>query len=553
MTKERRYRPTGLSLSEQAIHLLRCNGTVALAEYYLGALPFVLGLLYFWSDMSRDPMALRHCAPAAAGLAVLFIWMKFWQVRFCRRLMCGLNHAAGEAWPLKRCLAVVCRQAFVQATGLLVLPLSFIVFLPWTYAFYQNVSILDDPEIRGTRQIVRKAGYQAVLWPIQNMLLFLVLVLFSLFVFLNIGMAIVMLPGLLKSVFGIDSVFSLSGYALLNTTFLSALAALTYLCMDPIFKAAYVLRCFHGVSRRNGDDLRARLKSLGAAVMVGIMVAGFCLHGSNAVARANAENQTDAWELVDETRESAQQWDDAIEDVLTQKRFSWRLPREIEADIEEEDGWLMTSIKWVLDGVRSLLKPVGKWIKDVLKWLVEKVFSDDKEKSAESGDWRGVIKAVFYLAGIALIVFLLFLAYRWWASGKGKRQEKTDKKPVYEVDLSDDSVTAADLPTDKWLAMARELMDQKAFRRALRAVYLSVLAMLADNSRLVIARHKSNLDYFRELERRAHAEPELLQVFNHCMRAFENAWYGMHAVGADQIETAFSNHKRIETLVRHAV
>ena len=85
-SRDSQFIPTGLTLAEQAVHLLRRSGAPALLAYYTGSLPFALGLLYFWSDMSRNPMADQYCGPAAAGLALLFIWMKYWQVRFCRRL-----------------------------------------------------------------------------------------------------------------------------------------------------------------------------------------------------------------------------------------------------------------------------------------------------------------------------------------------------------------------------------------------------------------------------------------------------------------------------------
>ncbi len=43
-----RHVPRALSLLERATFLLRRNSAAALAEYYLGTLPFVLALLYYW-------------------------------------------------------------------------------------------------------------------------------------------------------------------------------------------------------------------------------------------------------------------------------------------------------------------------------------------------------------------------------------------------------------------------------------------------------------------------------------------------------------------------
>ena len=88
MKRARRQQCKGsFDLIEEATHRLRTAPAATLAVYYLGAIPFVLGLLYFWADMSRSPFAGQHLVDSALGLAALFLWMKFWQVIFARR--CG--------------------------------------------------------------------------------------------------------------------------------------------------------------------------------------------------------------------------------------------------------------------------------------------------------------------------------------------------------------------------------------------------------------------------------------------------------------------------------
>ena len=71
-----------LDLIDEAVHLLRRAPAGLLAVYYVGAMPFVLGLLYFWADMSRSAFAEKHLAASALGLAGLFIWMKCCQSVF---------------------------------------------------------------------------------------------------------------------------------------------------------------------------------------------------------------------------------------------------------------------------------------------------------------------------------------------------------------------------------------------------------------------------------------------------------------------------------------
>ncbi len=146
MKQRRQQGRTAFDLIEEATHRLRTAPAATLAVYYLGAIPFVLGLLYFWADMSRSPFAGQHLVDFALGLAALFLWMKSWQVIFVRRLRA---HAAAEPvprWTVRRWGRVLLTQAFVQPSGLFVLPLSLVSVLPfaWVYAFYQNVTALDD-------------------------------------------------------------------------------------------------------------------------------------------------------------------------------------------------------------------------------------------------------------------------------------------------------------------------------------------------------------------------------------------------------------------------
>ncbi|MBT8341109.1 MAG: hypothetical protein KJP07_13920, partial [Desulfatitalea sp.] len=296
--------PGALDLTEQAVHLLRRKGISALADYYIGTLPFILGLLYFWSDMSRNADAHWYCAPAAAAMALLFIWMKLWHVRYCRRLWCILNDAPWEDRPLTRYTAAAARQSALQATGMVILPVAAIIVLPmgWVYAFYQNLSVMDAPRTFSAKQLYKDAVRQATLWPGQNHLLLGILSVFGIFVLVNVAVGLIMLPYLLKWILGIETAFTLSGiFALANTTFLMIVCALTYLCIDPLIKAVYTLRCFLGSSRQTGDDLRAALKPFLKTAAAVFLVAGYFLlpaapaHGaaSNAAvpeAGAEAEN-----------------------------------------------------------------------------------------------------------------------------------------------------------------------------------------------------------------------------------------------------------------------
>src|SRR5512138_3734365 len=80
-----------LELVEEGVHLLRAAPASCLVAYYLGTIPFLVGLLFFWADMSRSAFATYHTVEAALGMASLFIWMKVWQAVFARRLRTVLS------------------------------------------------------------------------------------------------------------------------------------------------------------------------------------------------------------------------------------------------------------------------------------------------------------------------------------------------------------------------------------------------------------------------------------------------------------------------------
>ena len=50
-----------------------------------------------------------------------------------------------------------------------------------------------------------------------------------------------------------------------NTTFLAVTVAVAWLALDPLLKAVYTLRCFHGEARTDGADLLAELSCVRAA------------------------------------------------------------------------------------------------------------------------------------------------------------------------------------------------------------------------------------------------------------------------------------------------
>ena len=266
-----------LEIIEEATQIVRTAPAAALACYYTGTLPFVLATLYFWGDMSQSAFAPQHLVEAALGLALLFVWMKVWQARFARLLRLGIaGTRAGDADsapaatpspPARRWGRLLVLQLALQPLGLFFLLAASVLTIPfgWVYAFFQNVTVLADVEPAAPGALARKAAHLSALWPKQNHLVLALLSGFALFVFLNLATVVYLLPGLIKTMFGVESAFTRSGTSLLNSTFFAAVAGLTYLCVDPLVKAVYVLRCFYGESLESGEDLKTELRSISNA------------------------------------------------------------------------------------------------------------------------------------------------------------------------------------------------------------------------------------------------------------------------------------------------
>jgi hypothetical protein len=263
MKSKRRQEGFGVfDLVEEATHLLRTAPAATLAAYYLGAVPFVLGLLFFWADMSRNPFASEHLADGSLTMGLLFLWMKFWQAIFARRIRA--QRAAQPAPPLtaRAAVRIFFVQAIWQPSGLFLIPLSCIpVFtFPWVYGFYQNISALSDDQATAG-QVFKKSYRQAALWPRQNVFALLIFAGFGLYIYWNWSIVCFTLPELFKMLFGVESKFTKSPFSLFNSTFGAAMFGLTYLCADPILKSYYALRCFYGESLQSGEDLKADLAS----------------------------------------------------------------------------------------------------------------------------------------------------------------------------------------------------------------------------------------------------------------------------------------------------
>ncbi|KAF0178355.1 MAG: hypothetical protein FD161_1904 [Limisphaerales bacterium] len=532
-------------LLEEAVHLLRGAPAGVFVAYYAGAVPFVLALLYFWADMSRGALAGGRCAGGALLLAALFVWMKVWQSVFAARLRTELTGGEPPRWAPRRLANVAVEHAALHAPALFFAPLlPLVIIVPEAFGFLQSLTVLADGEAGGLRAAVRRAGRQAALWPLQQRTVQAVWLLFGLAAFINVVTFLVFGPVLLKTFLGIETAFTRGGqWTILNTTFFASAVALAWLCLDPLLKAVYVLRCFYGLSLSTGEDLRVDLRR--ARQAPGWLGAGLALLLTLS-ANVAAQDTAPATKPAKAAAVQAPDLSQSIERTLSQPEFAWRLPRDKVESLAK--GWLRQIMVDTVEAVKNAIEAVVEFVAKVyrkIKQFLDRWIKPGKD-SEDSGsmDWQsGVQLLVFVLLAIVACVLAVLLVRAW--RQRSKRPVVLAQAVAAAPDLTDENTTADQLPEDDWLKLARELAGRGELRLAVRAMYLASLAHLGRRELVVIARFKSNRDYELELRRRARAWPELQGAFAENVGSFDRAWYGMHEVNADSLQRFESNVQRI--------
>jgi hypothetical protein len=546
--QQRRQGHGATELIEESVHLLRLAPAGILAVYYIGSLPFIIGFLYFWTEMSRSAFAVERCAEAAWAVACLFIWMKA-----CHGVFAGMliEHVRGtsESWPIRRLTRVLATQAVIQPTGLFVIPLALLITVPlaWTYAFYQNVTVLSGEPDADQGVVFRKALIQAQLWPAQNHILLALLGAFGVFVFLNLAIAVLQAPQLLNSLFGIETLFSQSLWGMLNTTFLAAVAGMTYLCIDPIVKAAYVLRCFYGQSMQSGEDLKVILRRVAGQRQAAAVFLAIVLWPTTLLAAPGSDPDVTEHSAPIHSEISSPELDRVIGEVISQREYTWRMPR-IKGAPDENPGLIALFFRSMLDTLRSWFNAALELAKKIVDWIFEvllKRFSENRSNRDSATGWINSLQFLLLtLLAVTAGALAIVLLRAWKRRGHSSEAIAATAVPS-TPDLTDLHLLADQLPEDGWIKLGQELLERGELRLAIRAFYLAGLAHLGSRELIRIAKFKSNRDYERELRRRSPAEKNLHAAFSESVSVFDRIWYGMDDITDDLADSFRANLERI--------
>lgn len=585
-------------LMDEALTLVKSGGPTPLFCYYLGTLPFVTALLFFWNDMSYSSFAADHAVWSSLLMGLLFCWMKGWQAVYGRILYdvrLGVEpRFVGPAEFLRICG----RQATVQPWGifafLLCVPLMFLPF-PWVNSFFQNHTVLggvvDGNNL--SRRSLELAGREKwqnyiLIWILSPWPLFLILfmsfglaalvisfsgtlglnselfgdlpwfVIGVLFIVAgiwpasplgtvigaNILLVLMALPYLINAITGVETIMLRSGYYwLANTTSLLGIGCGVYLLLDPLLKAAYTLRCFYGRSLKSGADLLVDLRPYTTTLLAVVL-----FFGTFAPLPLGAEPVSGKRSAV-----SGPVLDQAISEVLQQPEFAWRLPREkVTKDNKGNSSGLLARLfsplagffsgigTWLGDIVKATIDSLSKNLGSLFDWL-ELLFDREKDESSEF-DFKDISRPMAYVLIGGISVLLLVLLVK--SLLRRRNVVEVTPEPVQTVpDLSAEETTADQLAEDQWLALASEMLEKNELRLALRALFFSSLAFLERQRLIVITPFKTNRDYLRELSRNSHAIGDLRKPFSENITLFEKSWYGNHHLSNDTLTRVDENSK----------
>lgn len=535
-----------LELIEEAIHLLRRSPPGVFAAYYLGTVPFILGFLFFWADMSRSFNASSKLIPATLGLVVAYIFMKTMQTVFALRLKNVVTGESDQRYGLRFFARTAVFHSIYQPWAFVVLPVALLFTVPfgWCFAFYQNLTVLGPVE-NDLSTNRKKAFQQALLWPAQNHMALAILLLFSIIVMMNLSMAALTVPQLIRILFGIETVFSRSTLHLTNTTYFMVIVSGTYLCVDPIVKAYYTLRCYYGLSLESGADLLTELRSVRyrrlSGLLAGVVIALITITGAASADQTSTSAAQPGAVYTD--GHPPEEIEEAVNTVLSRLEYSWRLPRVKEEGSSEKRGFLYDLLQTIgnwLKKAGDALERFSQWLMDLLK----KLFPGGKTESEEtSGGIPGSL--ILYLLIFAGAVGAALIIQKIFHSRSQDEPGKTPSPTLATTDLEDENIMASDLPENEWMAMAKDLLDRGEVRLGIRAMYLASLAHLAEKGIISLARHKTDREYERELALRGEVLAGITSAFTDLTGIFERTWYGMHTVSNQTLEFYINRHGEV--------
>ena len=503
-----------IRLLENSVDLLRQAGACTLVYHSIGAVPFSAALLFAWNSVTSPRTTDGLWAAEALLLTLALLWMNCWRSIYSAKLRSHLSGIADPPWTATRVFHMVVSQSFWGPTRLIVLPFSLLIVFPWaqTVAFYRTLAVLAGRQAAGPRELLHRARRLASFQPRQNWAVLALLVFFLAVLALNLVAVLGVVPQIIRVLTGYESLYSRSGlYFLTNPVFGLVLLSVCWILFDPVAQAVYCVRVFEAESSETGEDLRCGLRRIRAAASVTaalVLLSVVALPGHSQIAPSDL--------------------DGSVRQAMQAPEYDWRLPA---APAAAHTPWLSGALERVFAAIRHAAEAVGHALSQLMQWIFEKLFPTGAaggKPGAPPGaglDWT--------VAGLIALVVAAGALFAWQRSRLRRAAAALPPPPLEAVRLDSPELSADQLPEDEWQELAERCLAEQNYRFALRALYLGCLAWMGRRQFLSIHSGKTNHEYERELHRRLRDLPAARALFSGNVVCFERAWYGRHAVSAE--------------------
>jgi hypothetical protein len=567
--RARRSRLSALEALEGGFALFRSTFGREAWRYYAGAAPLAICFIPLWVMNGQ----VRISSGGLLSQAMLLAGAYLLRASAVARYMQGVRErafgvpiakradSAAKAAALGRLLAW---KITLSAATLATLPT--LAGASWFYSACQFASLKaleDSAERNSMRGCLALAGE----WFGGGLLLFLMLFPLWIAVWLNCLLLTLILPELLHSIFGVDTLLStqMGAYSLASSSaFWLSLFGAAWLALDPVVKCTYVVVYQHLRARREGDDLRGLLASLpsqqkkkaemtgsagegrGAGIAWLVILAAILLGPPQIAARSTQ---------APPSRGSAETSSDSARAERVQK-LRQALDQESQRSIYR---WHDTEHPSPPTWFDKLLAKIGNAVGDVwdrfLKFLRKLWPSGLDFSPPAAGSWRlkHLRLWIALLAGLTLAVGAML----FWLRRRREAPELSIPVAAAPLPELNDAAIASERSEDEWFALANRLEGEGNLRLALRAAYLGLLAGLAQRAWLTIRRDRTNREYLDEFTRRWRRRPqaalearaEIPEKLRGSLRQFDRVWYGSHALTPASVATYRQDQRELLTHV----
>ncbi|HYL12428.1 MAG TPA: DUF4129 domain-containing protein [Terriglobales bacterium] len=564
--RARRNRLSPLEALERGFALFRSTFAREAWRYYTGAAPLVFCFIPMWVVNGQirisDGALLREAALLAGGY-LLRVWMVGSYMQRVREGAFGTPTskpagAAAQAAAVGRLLAW---KIMLSAGALTTLPS--IAGASWFYSACQFAS-LSAQEDGAERHSLSGCLALASQWFGGGLLLFLMLFPFWIAVWLNGLIVAMILPQLLHSIFGVNTLLStqMGVYALVQSSaFWLSLFSGAWLALDPIVKCTFAIVYQHLRSRREGDDLRGLLASLpreqqkkaqmfashatGGRVVTGaLFVLATILAGVSLTATARAAQVPPARSTTETPGNSAreariQRLRQALDEESQRAIYRWH-----DAEHPSPPTWFDNLLVKIGHSIEHAWNTLWNFLRKL--WPSGLSLSLGSEKR---GDWQ--LKDLRLWLTLVAILTLAAAGVLFWLRQRTDPASLSIPLAVAPIPDLSGSAAASERSEDEWFALASRLEGEGELRLALRAAYFGLLAGLEQREWLTIRRDRTNREYLNEFTRRWRRRPqatvearaEIPEKLRGSLRQFDRVWYGSHALTPEAV-TAYRQYQR---------